>query len=124
MTTMTKKLTMRKQQKIISQILILQIWQIWNHLNMQICLLTKRLTIFCKEVLFTILIVMIHLFMIWIDSKMKLRSRMNWSIHQTIRWWSKNTKRCSSLIASTKRIEECSSTISFMCHLLTLSWCS
>jgi hypothetical protein len=58
----------RKQQKMIFRILNLQIWQIWDHLNMQVCLLTKRLTILFKETLFTILIVMIHLFMIWIDS--------------------------------------------------------
>jgi hypothetical protein len=32
----------------------LQIWQIWNHLNMQIYLLTKRLTIFYEETWFTI----------------------------------------------------------------------
>jgi hypothetical protein len=36
--------------------------------NMQVYLLTRRLTISYKEVLSTILIVMIYLFMIWIDS--------------------------------------------------------
>jgi hypothetical protein len=66
---MTRNQTMkRKQQKMISRILSLQIWQIWNHLNMQVCLLTRRLTTFYEKAWFTIQIVMIHLFMIWIDS--------------------------------------------------------
>jgi hypothetical protein len=52
------------------------------------------------------------------------RLRIKWSIHQTILCWSKNMKSCSTLITSTKKIEECSSTTSFMCHLLTLFWCS
>jgi hypothetical protein len=34
---------------------------------------------------------------------MKSRSHMSWLIHQTIRWWSRNMKQCSSLIASTKK---------------------
>ncbi len=52
---MTRNQTMkRKQQKMISRMLNLQIWQIWNHLNMQIYLLTKRLTIFYEETWFTI----------------------------------------------------------------------
>jgi hypothetical protein len=67
-TTMTRNLTMKKQQMMISQMLNLQIWQIENHQNMLICLSIKRLTILFEEALFTILIVMIHLFMIWIDS--------------------------------------------------------
>ncbi len=41
--------------------------QIWDHLNMRICLLTRRLTIFFEEAWFTIQIIMIHSFMIWID---------------------------------------------------------
>jgi hypothetical protein len=39
----------------------LQIWQIWDHLNMQVCLLTKRLTIFFEEALFTIQIVIVKI---------------------------------------------------------------
>jgi hypothetical protein len=42
----------------------LQIWQIWDHLNMHVCWLTKRLTISYEEAWFTIQIVMIYLFMI------------------------------------------------------------
>jgi hypothetical protein len=62
---MTRNQTMkRKQQEMIFRILNLQIWQIWDHLNMQICLLTRRLIIFYEEAWFTIQIVMIHLFMI------------------------------------------------------------
>jgi hypothetical protein len=65
---MTRNQTMRrKQQKMISRILNWQIWQIWNHLNMQVCLLTKRSTISYEEAWFTIQIVMIHLLMICID---------------------------------------------------------
>ncbi len=60
-TTMTRNLTVRKQQMMISQMLNLQIWQIENHQNMLICLSIKRLTIFFEKALFTILIVMIHL---------------------------------------------------------------
>jgi hypothetical protein len=59
-----KNLTMKKQQKMISQMLNLQIWQVENHQNMLICLSIKLLTILFKKALFTILIVMIHLFMI------------------------------------------------------------
>jgi hypothetical protein len=33
-TKMTRKLTMRRNKKMISRILNLQIWRIWNHLNM------------------------------------------------------------------------------------------
>ncbi len=54
----------KKQQKMIFQILNLQIWQIWDHLNMHVCWLTKRLTISYEEAWFTIQIVMIYLFMI------------------------------------------------------------
>jgi hypothetical protein len=42
-TTMTRNLTMRKQQMMISQILNLQIKQVENHQNMLICLSIKRL---------------------------------------------------------------------------------
>jgi hypothetical protein len=44
----------KKKQKMISRILNLQIWQIWNHLNTQVCLLTRRLTIFFEKALSTI----------------------------------------------------------------------
>jgi hypothetical protein len=65
---MTRNQTVRrKQQKMISRILNLQIWQIWDHLNMRICLLTRRLTILFEKAWFTIQIVMIHSLMIWID---------------------------------------------------------
>jgi hypothetical protein len=67
-TKMTRNLTMKKQQKIIFQTLNLLIWQIWNHLNMRVYLLTKRSTIFYKKAWYTIKIVMIHLHMIWINS--------------------------------------------------------
>jgi hypothetical protein len=67
-TTMTRNLTVKKQQMMISRMLNLQIWQIENYQNMLICLSIKRLTIFFEKTLFTILIVVIHLFMIWIDS--------------------------------------------------------
>ncbi len=62
--TMTRNLTVKKQQMMISQMLNLQIEQVENHQNMLICLSIKRLTIFFEEELFTNLIVMINIFMI------------------------------------------------------------
>jgi hypothetical protein len=50
-TTMKRRLIVKKQQMWISLTLNLQIWQIWNHLNMQVCLLIRRLTIFFEEAL-------------------------------------------------------------------------
>jgi hypothetical protein len=67
-TKMTKNLTMKKQQKMISQTSNLLIWQVWNHLSMQAYLLTRRSTISYEKAWFTIQIVMIHLHMIWIVS--------------------------------------------------------
>jgi hypothetical protein len=52
-TKMTKKLIMRKSQKMISRMLNLLIWRIKNHLNMQVYLSTKRSTIFYEEAWFT-----------------------------------------------------------------------
>jgi hypothetical protein len=67
-TQMTRNLTMKKQQKMISQTLNLLIWQIWDYLNMRVYLYIKRSTIFYEEAWFTIQIVIIHLFMNWINS--------------------------------------------------------
>jgi hypothetical protein len=53
---------------MISWMLNLLIWRIKNHLHMQAYLLTKRSTIFYEEAWFTIKIVIIHLFIIWINS--------------------------------------------------------
>ncbi len=65
---LTRNQTMRKSQKMISQTLNLLIWQIWDHLSMQAYLLTRRSTILYEKAWFTIQIVIIHSFMIWIDS--------------------------------------------------------
>jgi hypothetical protein len=65
---MTRNQTLKKSQKMISQTLNLQIWQVEDRLNMQVYLLTKDLTISYEEAWFTIQIVMIYLFMIWINS--------------------------------------------------------
>ncbi len=65
---MTRKLIMRRNQKMISRMLNFLIWRIKNHLNMQIYLLTRRSTISYEKAWFTIQIIMIHSFMIWIIS--------------------------------------------------------
>jgi hypothetical protein len=57
----------KKSKDDISNVKLL-IWRIWDHLNMQTFLLTRRSTIFYEEAWFTIQIVMIHIFMIWINS--------------------------------------------------------
>jgi hypothetical protein len=65
---MTRNQTVKRSQKMISRTLNLLIWRIWDHLSMQAYLLIRRSTISYEEAWFTIQIVMIHLFMIWIDS--------------------------------------------------------
>ncbi len=63
-----KKSDSEKKSKNDISMLNLLIWRIKNHLSMQAYLLTKRSTISYEEAWFTIQIVIIHSFMIWIDS--------------------------------------------------------